>query len=409
MPHPSLDIVGEANNYLGGKCVLVGVTSSVAAYKAIDLARWLMRRGAKVRVLMTPKASRLISPTLFHWATASKPITRLTGDVEHIALARECHGMVIAPATLATMAKIASGIGDNPVTLTAISMLGYGKPVTVAPAMHANLARSRSYVKIINELMDLGVVVIPPLFEGGVAKMADISLIGRVTAAVVSRERDLAGKRVLVTAGPTREWIDKVRFVSNPSSGIMGVEVAIEAWARGAVVDLVHGPLKTIKPHMVNTYEVETTEEMADRIRVLTSETEYDALVAAAAPVDFKPEARYEGKIRSGSTIELKLVPTPKTLESIVIRPRVLVAFAAEVVSGLNLKKLIEVSREKIEKYGADILVSNIVGVEEVGFSSDKSAAVILEKGGKVIELGVVHKEELARTIMDLVASKLAG
>lgn len=380
----------------------LGVTGSVAAYKSVDLARWLIRRGARVRVVLTSEAERFVGRDLFHWATGETVLTALSGEVEHISLARSCDGVVVAPATLSTMAKIAYGIVDNPVALLAVSALGMGKRVMVVPAMHENMMRTRQYAAAVSELRASGVFVVPPRLEEGVAKYPDPLLLARLAAAFVDRGLDLAGARVLVTAGPTREWIDMVRFISNPSSGSMGVEVALEAYARGATVDLVHGPLRVEAPHVVESHYTETTEDMAEAVARLTAAREYDAVVAAAAPADYRPAGRFEGKIRSGQRLRLELEPTPKVISSIRRRPRVLVAFAAEP----DEDALVDYAVRKMEAYGADLVVANLVGPRR-GFGEESLRAVLVRRGGEVEDLGLVQKEELARRIIDEVSSTL--
>ncbi len=408
--HPSKEIVGKVNSYLAGHCIVVGVTGSVSLYRSLDLARWLMRRGARVRVVMTRAAASLVSPQMFEWATGEPVVVDISGRIEHVEYAKWCDAMVVAPATLSTMAKIAFGVTDNSVALTAVAMRGESKPVLIVPAMHGNMAESPAYKEAVSKLVGQGYSLIPPKVENGVAKYPDVWLVGRVTAALASRGRDLEGARVLVMAGATREWIDEVRFISNPSSGFMGIDLAVEAWARGAHVDLVYGHVEHPLPHVVSLHSVETTEEMAEKVRILSSRG-YDIVVAAAAPADFRPAKRVEGKIRSGVKITLELEPTPKVIEELRAKPGVLVAFAAEAAG--SLEELEASAREKMDKYGASIVVANRVGRRlDVGFSSDKLEALLLWKSrGKVYveRVGRISKEELSRQIIDTALSISVG
>ena len=406
MAHPSLDIVGEYSRSLEGRCVLLGVTGSVAAYRSIDTARWLMRRAARIRVALTKPAMELVTPKLWEWATGLPPVTELTGGVEHISLARECDSMLVAPATLSTMSKIAFGIVDNPVALMAVSMRGLGKQVIIAPAMHGNMAGTHQYRKVIAELERMGYVVIPPRLEGGVAKYHDPRLIARIAAAITLHGRDMSGLKVLVTAGPTREWLDPVRFISNPSSGLMGLETALEAYARGARVTLVHGPIQLEVPPLFESHKVETTEDMAEVVRDLTREEYYDIMVAAAAPADFRPSRKMAYKIRSGLELKVTLKPTPKVIDSIVKRPRVLVAFAAETTG--SLEELEKAAVEKLRRYGADIIVANIVGMPGLGFASPRESGLIVGQGFKR-PFESMLKEELASLVFDLALEILRG
>ncbi len=405
--HPTRDILASENNYLDGKCVVLGVTGSIAAYRSIDTARWLIRRGGRVKPVMTTEAARLVSPTLLHWATGEEAKTVFTGETEHIELSRGCDSMLVAPATLSTMAKIAYGVVDNPVALTAVSIAGYGKPLLLVPAMHLNMARTRQYRRVVEELEEAGAIVIPPVESMYAVKYPDPGLVARITAAATSRGLDSRGLRILVTAGPTREWIDRVRFITNPSSGFMGVDAALEAWGRGASVDLVHGPMRVEPPHVARTYRAESTSDMASIVRRLTSETLYDAMIAAAAPSDFRPSQRYLGKYRSGTPLSLHLEPTPKVIESLEKRPRVLVVFAAEVVEDLG--ELHDLAVEKLERTGADLIVANIVGRSGTGFSSSTDDVVVIESSGKTVYSGTIHKELLSRLILDFIVGELRG
>lgn len=403
--HPVESIRSAYSRRLEGKCIALGVTGSVAAYKSVDTARWLIRRGARVVPVLTSQAARLVSPLLFEWATGERAYTEFAGEVGHIGIARSCDMVLVAPATLSTLSKIANGITDNPVALAAVSGLGAGLKVMVVPAMHENMAKTPQYERAVRELEKMGVFVMKPMVVEGVAKYPDPLLVARVAAAYADRGADLRGSRILVTAGPTREWLDEVRFISNPSSGIMGVEVAVEAYARGAEVTLVHGPLRVEPPYFAERVEVETTEEMAEAIARVTEKVEYDAIIAAAAPADFRPSRRFTGKIRSGQTISLTLEPTPKVLASIRRRPRVLVAFAAEV--GEDLEALVASAREKLEKYNASFVVANPVGPSE-GFARSVSRAILVYED-RYEDLGVRGKEEIAALIIDRVKSMLSG
>ncbi len=402
--HPSAKIIGKYSDYLAGRCIALGLTGSVSVYKSIDVARWLMRRGARIIPIMTEPALEFVSPALLKWATSQNPIVKLTGDVEHIVLAEECDAALVAPATLSTMSKIAFGIADNPVALTAIAMRGEGKPVILVPAMHKNMLDSPAAKKTIEVLRNDDYIIIPPKIEEGIAKYPDTWIVARVTAATTSRGQDLKGKRVLVTAGATREWLDPTRFISNPSSGRMGIEVAVEAWARGAEVDLIYGAVTFQIPHLPRLYEAVTTEEMADIVEKLASQKRYDIAVAAAAPADYRPVEKSVSKIRSGiERLTLSLEPTPKVLDAIKGRVGKIVAFAAETVEDVNL--LEKAAREKMDKYNAHIVVANRVGFRDVGFSSQYLEALILWRENGVVKktyLGKVDKEILSRLILDL-------
>jgi len=399
------EVVGPAHQPLAGKNIVLGVTGSSAIYRSVDLARRLIRMGAAVRVVMSRFSTKLIGPDLFYWATGSKPYIEMTGETEHIDLAKWGDAMVVAPATLSTMNKIAHGVLDELLPLVAVTMIGSGKKVIIVPAMNIRLFSTPHYKRAVEILEEYGVVIIPPLLEEDKAKYPPLEDLAHCVDGVVNRERDLVGYRVLVTAGPTREYIDPVRVISNPSSGLMGVLVAREAACRGATVDLIHGTLSVEAPYMVNKFRVETTEDMASIVKELTEKYEYNVAVFAAAPADYKPLTPSAQKISSKSNLKLivELTTTPKIVKLIAKRPRILVGFAAETVSGDDL---VMKAYEKISEYGFDLVVANNVLSEQGGFGKYFLDAVIVEKSRGVLEKGLLLKYNIARKILDY-ASKI--
>ncbi len=405
MVHPSEDILGEESRVLEGRRIVLGVTSSVAVYRSIDLARKLMRRGAHVRVVMSREASRFISPLLFEWATGVKPIVDVGGEVEHITLAREYDGMVVAPATANTIAKIAYGVADTSVTLTALSFHGIGKPVLIVPVMHLNMYYSRIVKENIDRLKQLGYYVLEPLIEEDKAKIPPVEEITLKTEVLVLRGEDLRGVRVLVTAGPTREHLDPVRFLSNPSSGRMGVAVAREAYYRGARVKLVHGPLCGIEPPLwVEKTSVVSTEEMRRAVLEEVERGEYDIIVLAAAPADYRFKKTSPVKVDSTNKLVVELEPTPKIIRDVAEAAKskkpstIIIGFAAE--TARTDSELIGKARKKLEKYGIDMIVANNVSRRDIGFTSIYNEVYIITKD-RVEHVPKKTKEEIARIILD--------
>jgi len=390
---------------LAGKNIVLGVTGSSAIYRSVDLARRLIRMGASVRVVMSKFSTRLVGPDLFYWATGNKPYIEMTGKTEHIDLAKWGDAMVIAPATINTMSKIAHGIVDELLPLVAVTMIGSGKIVVVVPAMNIRLYSTPQYRKVAEILGEYGVTIIPPLLEEDRAKYPPLEDLAHCVDAIINKGRDLVGRRILVTAGPTREYIDPVRAITNPSSGLMGVLVAREAVCRGAVVDLVYGPLSVETPYMVNKYPVETTEDMALRVQELTEKYMYSIGVCAAAPIDYKRITKSSEKIpsRSYQKLIVELVNTPKVLKSITKRPRILVGFAAETVSGGELTSK---AMEKLVDYDLDLVVANNVLSRNCGFGKLFLDAVIVDRDKGVLEQGVFTKYEIARKILDYALKK---
>ncbi|MEB3786626.1 MAG: bifunctional phosphopantothenoylcysteine decarboxylase/phosphopantothenate--cysteine ligase CoaBC, partial [Desulfurococcales archaeon] len=225
--HPVSDIKSVVSRELEGKCILVAVTGSVAAYKSVDYVRGLIKRGAEVHVMMTREASKLVSPMLFEWATGNPVITELTGMTEHIYMARKCDALVIIPATLNIITKISQGITDENVSLTTVSFIGYHKRVLIIPAMHRNMYETIYTEKHLGMLERMDeVYILRPRVVDNALKIHEIDDIIRWSIPVILRGHDLQGLKILVTAGATREYLDRVRFITNPGSGRMGVELA---------------------------------------------------------------------------------------------------------------------------------------------------------------------------------------
>ncbi|MET1127730.1 MAG: bifunctional phosphopantothenoylcysteine decarboxylase/phosphopantothenate--cysteine ligase CoaBC [Thermoproteota archaeon] len=408
--HPSWSILGEEDGDLRGKCIVLGVTASASMYRSIDLARALMRMGAVVRVAMTPEAAKLISPEMFSWATGLPAVTEMTGAVEHVSLARLCDAVVVAPASLETLSEIASFGARTVVSALVQEALGLGKPVLAVPAMHEGMWRRAS--KLVRELEEQGLAVMSPVLEGDRAKYPPVELVAWWAEAVISRGRDLAGRKLLVTAGPTREHIDPVRVVTNPSSGLMGLAVALEASWRGAEVHLVHGPLCAPVPSQWRSYvaeavRVERGSEMAEAVAALASRG-IDAAVYAAAVSDYRPASEASSKIPSErGALELRLEPTEKVVaRGLAAAPNAVhVGFAAE--TARSVEELLEKARRKLEKYRLDAVAANNVLEEGAGFGFPTNHVYVVDRAGTVREIPRMHKRLVARRLLDIVRELL--
>ncbi|WP_048061561.1 bifunctional phosphopantothenoylcysteine decarboxylase/phosphopantothenate--cysteine ligase CoaBC [Hyperthermus butylicus] len=404
--HPSREIVGEYGGDLSGRCIALGVTGSVALYRSIDLARLLMRMGARVRVVMTPAAAEMVSPAVFEWATGEPVVSRLTGLVEHVTLAKVCDAVLIAPATLDIIAEIAGFRASKPVSALAQEAAGLGKPVLIVPAMHGGMWKRAS--KLADELEKQGFHVLRPIVEEERAKYPPVELIAWWAEAIISRGRDLEGLRFLVTAGPTREHIDPVRVITNPSTGLMGVSIALEAAFRGARVKLVHGPLSVYVPEGWRNYleevvGVETAEEMMES--VLARVGSVDVAIYAAAVSDYQPVETSRVKIPSRKgELTLRLKPTPKIVaRAVEAAPGVVhVGFAAETTS--SLEELVKKAREKLEEYMLDAVAANNVLEPGAGFASETNHVIVLTWRGEKLEIPHMHKRLVARRLLDIVA-----
>ena len=401
--HPAKEIWGSKSRHLTHVKIAVGLTASVAIYRTIDVARELIRRGATIYPVMTEEAAELLSPTLMEWATDSRTYVRFAGETGHIGIGEEASAMLIAPATANIIGKLASSIADNAVTLTALNIMGKGKPLILVPAMHSGLWNSRPLQEALTKLENYWAIVIPPRIEEGKAKYPNIEDIVDAADTLSTRGQDLKGLKILVTAGPTREWLDPVRYISNPSTGRMGIALAREAHFRGASVTLIHGPTAESLPHYIKTVRVETTEEMLNAVLQKARQVKPDAVIMAAAPADFRPQETVETKIESGKELMLKLIPTPKIAST--LRKEyggIIIGFAAETILN-DEERLVSKAKDKLRKRGFNAIIANEVSYDKVGFAAEHSKAYLITEEGKVLRIGKGLKIVIARKILDYV------
>ena len=414
MRFTSKDIVGTKGEELKGRKIVLCLTGSVAVAKAPELARELMRHGAEVYVFMSKAAQELVSPKLMEWATGNPVVTELTGAVEHVAMAgkhpERADLVLVAPATANTIGKMAAGIDDTPVTTLVSTALGSGIPILVAPAMHESMYDHPIVEENIRKLKSIGVWFVGPRLVEGKAKVAEVAEIVEYTIRILREPKDLEGKRVLVTAGPTLEYIDPVRIITNRSSGKMGMAIANEALRRGAEVTVIYGPGTAPPPYGAKVVRVETTEEMH---KALVSELEggrYDVVVAAAAVSDWIPERSYGYKLPSNALREftLRLKAAPKLVEYVKrLSPKsFLVAFKA--VYRLSVDGLIEEGYRKLVEADADLIVVNDVGRAGSGFMVDTNEVYIVDRDKNVLHVPLSPKTFVAEKILDCVVEKLS-
>jgi phosphopantothenoylcysteine decarboxylase/phosphopantothenate--cysteine ligase len=366
------------------RTVVLGVGGGIAAYKACELARIVVREGGRVRVAMTPAATRFVGPLTFQALTGHPVLVDLLDPAAersygHLELARAAELLVVAPATADLIARLRAGMADDAVATTAVACTC---PVLLAPAMNTRMWESAAVQVNLAALRARGWQVVGPesgaLADGdvGAGRLADPAEIARAAARLLGR-RDLEGRRVLVTAGPTREPIDPVRFVSNPSSGKMGWAVARAAARRGARVRLVSGPVALADPPGVEVVRVETAEQMAGA--VLGADAGEDLFVAAAAVSDWRPRDPWPSKRKKGEGDEaLVLVRTPDILATLGERHGgrpggpVLVGFAAET------EEVVANAREKLRRKRCDLVVANAVGRPGAGFGGDRNRVTLV-------------------------------
>ena len=405
--HPSKDITGAHGNELAGRKIVLCITGSVAAYRAIDLARLLMRHGADVHAVMTESTSIMVSPEMMKWATGNDVVTKLTGDLEHIMLAD--YGMsdliIVYPCTANTIGKIAAGIDDTPVTSVLSVALGSKIPVIVAPAMHEAMYDNKFIQQNVDRLR-MHVTFVNPTMSEGKAKAAEPKQVLDAAMAILCKG-PLSGKQVLVTAGSTVEYIDPVRVVTNMSSGKMGIAIAREAQKIGASVTLVYGH-GTEQPDKLHTIRVDTGQEMHDAVLSELSSKKYDVAIMAAAVADFAPAKKSDKKIdtRAGK-MELPLVPTKKIIDEVkrASNGTFLVAFKAD--HNVSDSALVEKAFKKLEESGADLVVANDLGRKGAGAGSDKNEVFIVDRKKSVVHVPLEDKAALARKLMELVAKSV--
>lgn len=397
-------IYATKSRKLVGKKIVLAIPGSIAAVECVKLARELIRHGAEVHAVMSENAQKIIHPYAMEFATGNKVITEITGFVEHVELAGEHENkadlVLVCPATANTISKIACGIDDTPVTTVVTTAFAH-TPIMIAPAMHSTMYDHPIVKENIEKLKKLGVEFIGPRFEEGKAKVASIE---EIVYHVIKKlhKKDLSGKRVLVTAGATREYIDPIRFITNRSSGKMGVAIAEEAEFRGAEVTLIR--TKGSVPSFVeNQIEVETVEEMLEAIEKELSTKKYDVVILAAAVSDFTPKEKARKKIKSGQSLVLELVPTPKIIQRVKeIQPDVfLVGFKAEY--GVSEEELIEQARKQIEKAKSDVVIANR---GEIAFESEVNEVYWVTKEGYE-KFPLMSKKELAEKIWDKIVGSL--
>lgn len=412
MTNPSEDIMGTDGSELKGRRIVIGITGSVSAYKAADIARALMRHGADVHAVMTPAAQQVIHPNLMAWATGNPVVTKLTGEVEHVKFTagrERADLMVVAPATANTIGKMAAGIDDTPVTSYFSSALGASVPVIVAPAMHETMIKNPIIEENMKRLREAGVTVLQPTLKEGKAKLADLESILEAVIVALTK-KDMEGLNVLITGGPTVEAIDPVRVITSRSSGKMAVALAKAAARRGASVTVVYGPGSASPQSNVRTVGVTTADEMFHEVKAELSKGTYHMMIAAAAVSDYKPREERGEKVSSkNQRLTIELESTPKIIDFVKgASPKTfLMIFKAE--HRLSPSELVRRARDRMKEARADMAVVNDVGKEDVGFGSDKNEVTVIQRDGEVTPLGKALKLEIADQLLTLALRQIRG
>jgi len=382
------------SNFLDEKTIVLGVTGSIAAVRTIELARELIRHGAKVFAVMTSAAQEILHSNALQYATGNKVITEITGRVEHVefcGIDGIADLLLIAPCTANTIGKIANGIDDTPITTFATTALGSGTPIMIVPAMHQSMYEHPIILENIKKLKELGVYFLEPKIEEKKAKIPDNSEI------VLHVERLLYDKRlpkkILITSGATIEYIDPIRILTNRSSGKTGIELAKEAYRRGAEVAIVHR--NRIGFSGIKEIFVETANDMLDAVLTELKNKDYDILISVAAISDYTLDMEKE-KIKSGLDLTLKLKPTPKLIK--VVREKYpnlkIIGFKAE--TNVSKEDLIKRAKNAMRESKLDLMVANDVGWGGIG-TEDNEVYII----GDAIDHVKGSKKKIAIAILD--------
>lgn len=390
---------------LKGKTIVLGITGCIAAYKSCEIVSRLKKEGANVKVIMTQHAMEFVQPLSFETLSGNRVITDLFDrdfefDVKHVSLAKEADLFVIAPATANVIGKIANGLADDMLTTT---YLACKAPKIVCPAMNTNMYENEQFEENLQKLKKKGVHIIEPI-EGrlacgdvGKGKMAEPVDILEEIVDLLMPKTDFERKKVLVTAGSTEENVDGVRFISNHSSGKMGIALASAAADRGADVSLIYGRIKvSIPDNIVKETKVKTTEDMFDA--VMEQYKDADIIIMAAAPADYRMKRTFANKVKSKELI-LELEKTPDIAKALgeVKGDKKLIIFSAET------ENLIENASGKLIKKNADLVVANDVTKEGAGFGVDTNIATIMAKDGRRWDYELMLKRDLADKILDIV------
>ena len=395
--HPSLDIVDSYGHELSGKRIVLGVAGSVAAYKAIELARLLMRHGADVTCVASRAVTKLVQPDYFKWASGNKVITQLTGELEHIRLAdyNRSDLIIVYPATANTLGKLAAGIDDTPISTVLTVGFGSKIPILMCLAMHASMYENSAVKKNIEFLKRKIDFVSPQIIEGK-AKAPEPEDVLDYVLKKFGYSSVLKNKKVLMTAGPTVEYIDPVRVITNQSTGKTGVLLAQELVSAGAKVTFVYGPGAEPPPSGVKLISVKTTKEMFAAVKK-EMEKKFDIVIMAAAASDYSVKNSSNSKIKSTKDrLTIQLEKSPKIIDAVkkIQKNVFLVGFKAE--TSLSRAKLVSEARKKISDSGADIVVANDIGSARYKKNPDNNEVLIVDSE-KVASSGWKKKQKIAK------------
>jgi phosphopantothenoylcysteine decarboxylase / phosphopantothenate---cysteine ligase len=393
--HPSEEIYCEKSSKLRGKTIVIGITGSIAATECFSTIRELLRHGAKVIPVMTEAAARLVTPESLEFASGVAPITELTGQTEHVKWmgSNAADMLLIYPATANTISKIANGIDDTPVTSMATVALGSNIPVAIAPAMHESMFRNPAVQRNMDALRSWGISFIGPMTDGVRAKVASKEAVVAWVFKMMSKD-DLKGKRILIIGGRSEEPLDSMRMITNRSTGLMAVSLAIRAFERGAEVEMWMGGCNVPLPDYIPTRRFEAVSDLVGMV----DSVDHDMVIVPAALADFAPAEEHKGKIPSDKAYDMLLNPVPKVLPLIRARCDKVIGFKAE--SGMDKTALAGKARARLKEYNLTAVIANDVDV-----SGKSSTSVILVTPDKDLEL-TGSKMDVSNAILDFCAER---
>ncbi|MEE9511418.1 MAG: bifunctional phosphopantothenoylcysteine decarboxylase/phosphopantothenate--cysteine ligase CoaBC [Nitrosopumilaceae archaeon] len=405
--HPSLDIVESYGTELSGKKIVLCIAGSVAAYKSIELARLLMRHGADVTCVVSDAATKLIKPDYFKWATGNEVVSKLTGNLEHIRLAdyKQSDLIIVYPATANTLGKLANGIDDTPVSTVLTVGFGSKIPILMALAMHQSMHENAAVlrnIKFLKQKIDF----VSPLMIEGKAKAAEPEDILEYVLKKFGISPKLQNKRILMTAGPTIEYIDPIRIITNHSTGKTGVLLASGLISGGAKVTLIYGPGQEKPPKGAKVIPVNTVTEMFTAVKK-EMKKKFDVVILAAAASDYVPTKSNKSKIKSTSKqMIVKLQRAPKIIDQIkkIQKDVFLVGFKAE--TNLTKINLIKIARKKLQETKADMIIANDVGTKYQKNPEHNNVQIVF-KDGKVISSGWKKKIQISKIIRKQIENRL--
>ena len=404
--HPSLDIVSSKGVELSGKKIVLCVAGSVAAYKAIELARLLMRHGADVRCVASNAVTKLIQPDYFKWATGNEVITKLTGELEHIRLAdyKQSDLVIVYPATANTLGKLANGIDDTPVSTVLTVGFGSKIPILMCLAMHESMYDNLAVKKNIEFLKNKIQFISPQMVEGK-AKAPEPEDVLDVVLRRFGFTSILKNKKVLMTAGPTLEYIDPVRVITNLSSGKTGVLLASELISAGSKVTIVYGPGNEKPPKGAKIINVKTSKEMFDATKNELKK-KFDVVIMAAAASDYTPENVSKSKIKSDKkSLIIRLKKAPKIIDLVrkFQKDALLVGFKAE--SNISKSALIKSAQKRLKDVDANIMIANDIGTKYQK-NPDYNQILIIDNK-KIVSSGLKKKEKIVKLIRKEIEKKM--